>query len=210
MDYDTFFSSQRWTILEIIARAPRSPVEISQILGTSVSYVSQQLKLLEAAGLVAKERTGSAEKGKPRMLYSISREIAHVSLLTRGQPAKKHFILDDHHKIILNIWMLDSSFHKDIERLYWHLEAEISEIEGIFLDVASSRKELFILSSSKNVKARAENFIKNLGTFKVTFATPEIIQKKPAVNLHAIHDPHFLLLDKNVKGGNIEKDEKQN
>jgi DNA-binding MarR family transcriptional regulator len=69
MDIDSFFTSPRWKVLEILAKTPSSPMEISKQLNTSIAYISQQLKLLEAAGLVTKVRTRATERGKPRTLF---------------------------------------------------------------------------------------------------------------------------------------------
>ena len=55
MELDSFLASPRWDILRIISENPYSPIEIAERTKTTVSFVSQQLKLLEAAGLVKKE-----------------------------------------------------------------------------------------------------------------------------------------------------------
>ena len=69
MELDSFLASPRWEILKIISERPSSPIEIGEKTKTTVSFVSQQLKLLEAAQIVSKEKTGAFEKGKPRNLF---------------------------------------------------------------------------------------------------------------------------------------------
>jgi DNA-binding transcriptional ArsR family regulator len=210
MDYDTFFSSQRWAILDIIARKPSSPVEISEKLGTSVSYVSQQLKLLEAASLVVKTRTGAADKGKPRMLFSIAKEIAHVALLVKGQPEKKKMVLDDHHKIILNIWMLEKKYHRFLERLYWKVEEDLADVGGIYFDSSLDKGKVILVCENKKVLSRAENYSKE--NKEVSFLAYSFgdFRKLKKDSLRVIHDPSFILMDeKNLKGGIEKKDEKQ-
>lgn len=161
MDYDSFLSLPRWQILEIISTHPSSPIEISSKLGTSVSYVSQQLKLLEAANLVKKERTGQSDKGKPRMLFSLSREILYFKSLTREHPIKKLIHLSDFHKIILNIWVIeDQNIHHLLQKLYYNLEDQLDLIEGIFFDDHSSKSKVIIISESKLVKNIVETFFK--------------------------------------------------
>ena len=59
MNYDSFLSTPRWEILQILAEKPSSPIEIAEKLGTTVSYASQQLTLLSAAGIVFKKKTGN-------------------------------------------------------------------------------------------------------------------------------------------------------
>lgn len=195
MDYDTFLSSQRWVILEIIAKKPSSPVEISQKIGTSVSYVSQQVKLLEAAGLIRKERTGSADKGKPRLVYSIAREILQVTGLLRNSPMKKNLSLDLHKKVTLRIWDLENeSLHPLIEKFYWEIEADLKDVSGIYFD--SSKKELLLVSDSKKIRANAEK----LEGLKTKFVSESELKKFGEV--HVLYDPNLLGDKQFLKGGN--------
>jgi len=92
MELDMFLVEKRWEILKILADRPSSPIELAEKLGTTVSYVSQQLKLLEAMNLIRKEKTGIAEKGKPRSVYSIQNELVYLTLLTKNNSGKSLFI----------------------------------------------------------------------------------------------------------------------
>ena len=89
MNLDSFLAEPKWEILKIICDKPSSPIEIAKITKTTVSYVSQQLKLLEAIGIVKKTKTGAYEKGKPRNVFSISEEFAYVSVLANGYSDKE-------------------------------------------------------------------------------------------------------------------------
>ncbi len=161
MNSDAIFSEPRWKILQILTTSPSSPLEIAKKVNTSVAYVSQQLKLLEAANIIKKERTGSAEKGKPRSLYSISEELLHLTALIRGNPAKKLIYLSEHHKLILKIWLLESSqLHYFIEKLYWRIEEDLDNIKNISFD--SLKKKLLIVSESKLVKTKVASFSKEI------------------------------------------------
>lgn len=193
MEYDSYLGSQRWAILEIIARQPSSPVEISQQINTSVSYVSQQVKLLEAAGLVVKQKTGSADKGKPRLLYSIAREILQLSGLLKGAPVKKHVSLDEHKKITLRIWSLENEvLHHPIEKLVAKVEDDLTDIAGIFID---SKGEVILVSDSKKVKLEAEKF----SGLKIKIFSQDDLKKTEG--MHPIYDPNFLEGKKLLKGG---------
>ena len=108
MDYDSLLGYPRWKMLEFLMKQPSSPLELSLKMKTSVAYISQQLKLLEAVGLVSKERTGLAERGKPRTLFSITKELAHISVLSKNATVKKLLALTDYHKSIINIWLVDN------------------------------------------------------------------------------------------------------
>ncbi len=157
MDFDMFLTSPRWEILQLIAEKPDSPVEIAKKLGTTVSYISQQLKLLDAAGVVKKERTGAVEKGKPRTLFSISDELVYLSMLSKGFSGKKLVKVNEYHKAILKIWMVeDVSLHSYIERLYWRL-LDLG-FEEIWLDNSG---KMAIVGGNK-VRQEVEKYLKKL------------------------------------------------
>jgi predicted transcriptional regulator len=119
MEVDSFLGEKRWDILKIIARSPASPMELAERLSTTVSYISQQLKLLEAAGLVGKTRTGAAEKGKPRNIYFLEDEFVHLSILSNEIAAKKKLKLNLYNKAIISIWSIDNEiFHEPYQRFF--------------------------------------------------------------------------------------------
>ncbi|NCN86655.1 winged helix-turn-helix transcriptional regulator [archaeon] len=161
MNFDSFLGEKRWEILQIIARRPSSPIEIAEGLFTTVSYVSQQLKLLEALGIVYKTKTGSAEKGKPRNLYALTNELSYLTILTKDFSEKKLIYLTEYHKGVLAIWMVEnSSLHDSLHRVYLELQNYQKEIDSIFLDKNSGK--MIIFSSSKTLKSKVDTFIKTL------------------------------------------------
>jgi len=213
MDFDLFFSSPRWKILEIIAKEPSSPIEISNQLNTTVSYVSQQLKLLEAAQIIIKKKTGLVQKGKPRSVYSISKEILLITTLMNNFPAKKIIHLTDYHKIILKIWLIENSdIHYYIEKFYWKIESYIKDIEGIFIDISGKKPKIIVVSEVSNfkkLKQKIESFIKEESEFvDCIMISKSNLKKISEKNLHPIHNPNFLLsekMEKELKGGIYEK-----
>lgn len=204
MEIDTFLGSPRWNILEIIAREPASPMEISQKINTSVAYVSQQLKLLEAAGLIKKERTGSIEKGAPRTLFSITNEILHLTALVNKIPAKRLIGLTDYHNIILKIWLIENQkLHYLIEKLYWRIENDFDNIQGIFFDSSSKKPKIIVVSDSKKIKTKIDSYLSDIEEkIDCNLISNEEFKKSPKENLHTIHDPEITLMDENMKGGN--------
>ena len=120
MELDSFFSNPRWRILEIIAKKPSSPLEISHEMNTSVAYISQQLKLLETAQLITKKRTGFSDKGKPRTVFSLKGDMAYLSILTKDLQKKNLMYLSDRQNAILKIWSIDNPvFREELESLYF-------------------------------------------------------------------------------------------
>jgi len=202
MDFDLFLTSPRWEILQIIAAKPSSPIEIAEKLKTTVSYVSQQLKLLDAANLLTKEKTGASEKGKPRTLFGLSNELLYVTALTRKFSEKKLFYISDYHKSILKIWFnIDSSVHYYAERLFWKLEEDIDEIEAIYIENSSPIPKLLIISESKKLKLKIEAYTKLLNNkVEPIFILKNQLKKYSIDFLTPLHDPQKFLEE--LKGGN--------
>jgi predicted transcriptional regulator len=160
MNYESFLGEKRWEILEMIAGSPSSPIEISEKLGTTVSYVSQQLKLLEVSGFLKKEKTGLAEKGKPRNIYSINTEFFSYTLLDRHRAIKKQIDLDDHKKIILNIWSLESSKNNSFEKFVLGLDSSLKDINGLFLK-RGTKEKLIVFSGKKEIDKKVGQALKS-------------------------------------------------
>lgn len=162
MDYESLLGEKRWEILKMIAGSPASPIEISEKLGTTVSYVSQQLKLLEVAGLIKKEKTGNVEKGKPRNIYSVFSTFLSFTILDYNFAEKKQLQLDLHKKITLKIWLIeDSSYHVPLEKLFLELEKDLGKIEGVFLKQHPKGK-LVVVTRVKEVERRLVKILKSL------------------------------------------------
>ncbi len=206
MDFDLFFSSPRWRVLEILAKKPSSPVEISQKINTSVAYVSQQLKLLEAANLITKKRTGFSEKGRPRIIFSLSREILQLNVLMNKLPARKIIQLTDYHKLVLRIWLLeDLDLHYYLEKFYWKIEDDLNDVKGIFVDISLPKPKILVVSDFKKLKFKIDLFLKEIdGKIDISFVHNLDLKKFSPENLHTIYDPKLLLLNEELKGGHVE------
>ena len=89
MELDGLFTSTKWEILSLIAREPRNPLMLAEQLGTSIANVSQQLRLLEVAGLVRKEKVSNRERGKPRTVYSLAGDLFYMVILSKDRQEKR-------------------------------------------------------------------------------------------------------------------------
>ncbi len=138
METIDLLSGTKWDIIEQLSARKQSPLELAQQLNTTIANISQQLRLLEAAGLVKTEKTRSAEKGKPRILYSISRDFVFiVSLQKDGLSSKKLIDASMHHNIVSRIWQIkNADAHFEIEKAILQLEDELknNEIDAIAFD----------------------------------------------------------------------------
>jgi DNA-binding HxlR family transcriptional regulator len=97
------FSNNKWLILKEIAEAPQSPSDLALKTNTSLSNITQQLKLLEAYRLVRKEKSEEKSSGKPRTIYYINTELVYSVILRNGKAERKLFMIDNANSLFFNI-----------------------------------------------------------------------------------------------------------
>lgn len=101
MDLETLLTGTKWEIIELIAENPSSSTELAKDLKTTVANISQQVRLLETAGLVNKKKTGSGKPGKPRVLFSLSHDFAFITIFTKGYSEKRLIKIDNKQREVL-------------------------------------------------------------------------------------------------------------
>lgn len=210
MELDSFLATPRWEILKIIIQKPSAPLEISEQLGTTTSFVSQQLKLLEATGLVKKEKTGAFEKGKPRTLFSISQESLYLIPLAKNAPDKKLIPLSREQKAITNIWCIENTaIQIPLQKFFWQIQEFLDEITLITVYSDSSTLKVYTVSKDPSISHKINEIQKNLES-KVAFQVVSSLaplEKLDAKHLFSIYVAHESVLDGfNLKGG-LKKDE---
>ena len=89
MEIELFFSNSKWEILSELSKNPKSPLELANIFKTSVANISQQLRLMEAAGVISKTKLSNFEKGKPRTHYNIKEDILYFVRLGKNISSKQ-------------------------------------------------------------------------------------------------------------------------
>lgn len=92
MGFEQLLTGSRWTILESLAKQPRSTSELSEELQTSQANISQQLKQLEIAGLVARRR--APNKKRVHYVYEIQQQHTYLASIAPGR-AKKQSIQNE-------------------------------------------------------------------------------------------------------------------
>ena len=105
MDLETLLTGTKWDIIELLAQSKFSPSELAKKLNTTIANISQQLRLLQTAGLIKKKRTGSGKPGKPRMLFSLSNNYAFVIVFSDGFSEKKLVSISDKERTVLKQMM---------------------------------------------------------------------------------------------------------
>ncbi len=206
MEFNNFLVASKWEILRFLAEKPASPLEISEKLGTTVSYVSQQLKILDAAGLISKKKTGFIEKGKPRNLFTIKKEVAHLAILTKGFGKQGQINLTPEKECILKTWMVGNlSIHTPSLNFFMGLDPFWNSLEGIFVENEKFSK-IFVICIKKEIRPKIENALKKfLPKTNLFFGNFEEFNKvsleKELIPLYV--SPEF---SNNLKGG-LEKNE---
>jgi predicted transcriptional regulator len=109
MDIDLLTAKAKWAVLEKIAKSEVSPLEIASQLNTSAANISTQLRYLELADIVKKRRVSNAQAGKPRILYSLKKNILLVMAASEKLHMRQIVELDEQKEIILRIWQLPKS-----------------------------------------------------------------------------------------------------
>ena len=130
MDHETLFTATKWEILKQLETGERSPVELAKAMQSSIANVSQQLRLLEMAGLVTSRRISNRDKDKPRILYSIAGDLSYVIATSDRFVDKKILRLTEHNKIIMRIWFIeDAGVRYALEKAFWTLEPQLHAID---------------------------------------------------------------------------------
>jgi DNA-binding transcriptional ArsR family regulator len=153
MEIEPLISGSKWSMIALLSEKSQSPTELAAKTGTSLANISQQLRLLEVAGLVRKERRGSKEKGKPHMLFSLASDSAYLVSICAGFSEKKMIPADAHHKAVMRIWLLTKpEVHASLERFYLDAEKGISGISAIAASPDS--KKITVIAKDKESEKR--------------------------------------------------------
>ena len=172
------FSDNKWLLLKEIATKPQSPTELAGTLKTSVSNVIQQLKLLEAYGVVEKigindikiesklyESRLNESKilkavGKPKTIYRIKNETMNFIMLKNGFADKRTFKIDAN-----NIFFFNLMFIQNPEDIFFIIKFSISNEEILkkcktiaFIRSSKDSVELFLITDhTEEIRSRFSN-----------------------------------------------------
>jgi predicted transcriptional regulator len=196
MDQEILFTGSKWDIIAHLSNAPKSPLELAKLAKTSIANVSQQLRLLEMAGMVKSIRVPNRDKGQPRIVYSLVKDTAFIITTTRTYAGKKLIDIDHRDLAILRIFSAsEGETRHAFERAFWTVEPDLEKIQAILVDTKNLGITLFTADPQVRKKYQTLN-IKRKGDdlhVKTFFAGKDDVhalsQKKPVV----IYDPqnHF-------------------
>jgi predicted transcriptional regulator len=198
MEVGSLFTASKWEILAHLAKGKFSPLELSQKLNTSIANISQQLRLLEFAGIVKKEKVSQREAGKPRTLYYLADDFGHIVLVMKNCAEKRLLALAEHHKVLMRIWMIeDASLHYFLEKFFWKMEHLVGQTKAILVDTKSSEIVVYMVTDSKEIEKKVQDVqIKNLEGETRNIAVKVVLEREMAAKLprekiaelHVIHD----------------------
>jgi len=201
MEQETLFTASKWEILKLLSQQSLSPIELAARSSTSVANVSQQLRLLEMAGLVKSERIPNRDKGQPRVLYSLAGNHSFLIATSDDFVEKKLFKLSSYNKIILKIWFYQKrQLHHVLEKAFWHIEQHLDKIDALALD-ESSENPVNLILFTRDAKLRPSTIavaspdgVKRQVVFHTTHPdTPDKAWLR--ASLYALHDPANILAE---------------
>jgi DNA-binding transcriptional regulator GbsR (MarR family) len=132
MEQETLFTASKWEILKLLESTPLSPIELASLSRTSVANVSQQLRLLEMAGLVTSTRVPNRERGQPRILYRLAGDSCYFISTSTNFVNKKQRAMSIHNKIILRIWLsADKQEHYFLEKGFWQIDQYLPKLQAL-------------------------------------------------------------------------------
>ncbi|PLW80075.1 hypothetical protein C0585_04115 [Candidatus Woesearchaeota archaeon] len=164
------FSESKWAILKEISNRPQSPLDLSEKFDTTISNITQQLKLLEYSGLVGKKKAKEKRPGKAKTLYNVKG--TRNFLISLGQNgAKKTELKKDYHQMLTtSIWLYAPE--KDryfLEKFFWENEQVIKKVEKIILVPNKQKISLVLITAKKllNIKLKIADSNNNTRDFSV-------------------------------------------
>jgi DNA-binding transcriptional ArsR family regulator len=160
--FETLLNSSRWNILEALARGEFTASELARITKSSLPNISQQAKLLEAYEVIKTRREEKQGPGKPRTIYELNKNLAHIAVARKGFAGKKTLTLDTFHNAVLNIWFLDrADDHYYLQKFLWQNEELIKECLGMALvEARGDELHLLVLAAPEKLEHLRKKFSK--------------------------------------------------
>ncbi|MEM4711020.1 MAG: ArsR family transcriptional regulator [Candidatus Woesearchaeota archaeon] len=194
MEQETLYTSSKWSILKALEHGSKSPIDLANEANTSLANVSQQLRLLELAGIVKSERIPNRDKGQPRIIYSLSGNNSYLLVTAPKFVDKKNIIMQEYQLELLKIWFCeDNSLQYYLEKFYWLNEEKLSSSNIYAFDYTDSQNIKVIISEDQSKLQKEQKIAGPLGEKKFTLVA--------AKNLANIKEKkHIILRNKEQTG----------
>jgi DNA-binding transcriptional ArsR family regulator len=204
-------SNNRWIILKEIAEGPQSPSDLALKTNTSLSNITQHLKLLEAYKIVRKDKSEEKNTGKPRTIYSLNVELAYALVLKEGKAERRVFNIDSNNSMFFDVlFSMNPDDLMFILKFCFKYEEILKKCKAIgFLKSSKDSIELFLITDHLDeIRSKFSNiFIDDFHgkTKKIInwshneFEINDGLHRKDKYfmdmikNVQVIHDPHNIL-----------------
>lgn len=183
MEKEILFTTSKWDIIQEIAKSPQAPLGIAKILNTTIANVSQQLRLLEAAGLVKKRRIANVGAGQPRALFSLSDDFVFMSLASRGLAKKKLLNISKLQVAVSRVWLLEIAESDVLVKFLYTHEDLLKRVGEMYL---VSIKDNKVSLEATNSTLASEKITLDFGGTKYTFIISSV--KEPSKNAELIYN----------------------
>ncbi len=185
MDHEQLFTAAKWEILTNLSKKNMSPLELSMKVSTSIANISQSLRFLEMAGIVKSKRVPNRDKGQPRIVYSIARDIVYPIVVSKNFTSKEIKELEPHRKAILKTWDYPIKKHQAIiEKFLWEIEPRFSETKKIVVKDSNDKKITFSIQPESVAK---KILVKTLQAKGKDYAISIVSDDSEGFVLHALN-----------------------
>jgi DNA-binding transcriptional ArsR family regulator len=197
MDHETLYTASKWQILKQLEKDARSPLELAKLCNTSIANVSQQLRLLEMAGLVTATRVSNRDKDKPRILYSLAGNLSYMISTSDSFVDKRMLQLSDYNKIIMRIWFFEQKeLHYTLEKAFWKIEDRLTHLQFLAVDTRQT-SPVTLYVKGERLDLKPFTITDPVGvTRQILFST-----KIPHDHLHVLYEKTERKAEKTKRGG---------
>jgi len=193
MDLETLFVEQRWNILKSLTENKLSPLQLSASSNTTIANISQQLRLLEAANLVKKEKIKNRDKGKPRTLFSLTNDYAYLVATMQNFAGKKLLVLDDFKKYMLRaLFLKNKDTQYALMKFYWSIEPSLKDIDAILVST----------DGQLNITIVSDKQLKLSSKFPIDYVSKSKLRKSKYSSFDVMYDPNGIF----ANGNNIQQE----
>jgi len=195
MEQETLFTASKWEILKLLEKGPASPIELASLSRTSVANVSQQLRLLEMAGLVDSERISNREKGQPRVLYKLTGNRCYVISTSSTFVDKKFHEMSLTNKVILRIWFYpDPALQYFLEKAFWKVDHLLPKVQALGVQSKADRILFYLVASQKIERPESESVILTSHDGSTRVVEYKVVSPdKVPEGLFVLYDPQRLI-----------------
>lgn len=176
-------TNTKWNILKQVSKKPMSPKEIAQKTGSTISNISQQLKLLEAQGYLTKKRidlgVGSRKKITGRIMYELKQEKAYIISLNK-QAKTFEINLNTETKFLLNI-ISNEVNQNTILNLYINHKDLLNKANAIYL-LDSTNTEIHLLIITNQTELFRNQSSITINNQKIIFWSHTLDEIKKGLN----------------------------